>query len=266
VFGFSRGAFTIRLFACMLYRCGVANVHPGGKLMKPDQIDQLAKDAVGAFKLRHTGADVSFRETYGLSSESIAAKCSEPDAWQRAAAEHDSDRLNGQGRVPIRFVGVWDTVDAVGLPFDNLAQFFLRIIRFITKLPGFSWMKIQLLLNLARQVPFFHKTGREWETWGDDDDLHPCIENACHAISIDDERMTFHPVLWLEYKSDGTHKVDCPDTLLSSVRQLWFSGVHANVGGGYPKDHLAYVSLEWMMRHARQADLVFNKYRWQDYH
>jgi len=57
VFGFSRGAFTIRLFAYMLYRCGVANVHPGGKLMKPDQIDRLAKDAVGAFKLRHTSAD-----------------------------------------------------------------------------------------------------------------------------------------------------------------------------------------------------------------
>ena len=154
----------------------------------------------------------------------------------------------------------------MGLPFDNLAQFFLRRIRSITRIPAFSWLKIQLLLNLARRVPFFRKTGREWETWSDDDDLHPCIENACHAISIDDERMTFHPVLWLEYKSDGTHKKDCSNTLLRDVNQVWFSGVHANVGGGYSKDHLAYVSLEWMMRHATQAGLTFNKLRWQNYH
>ena len=51
---------------------------------------------------------------------------------------------------------------------------------------------------------------------------HEKIERACHALSLDDERTTFHPVLWNEK--------DVPKEKLS---QVWFSGVHSNVGGGY---------------------------------
>ncbi|MDA1159215.1 MAG: DUF2235 domain-containing protein, partial [Planctomycetota bacterium] len=85
-------------------------------------------------------------------------------------------------------------------------------------------------------------------------------------MSIDDERKTFHPVLWLEFTSDDTHKIGQSNTLLRKVEQVWFAGVHANVGGGYPKDHLAHVPLQWMMLHARRAGLKFDKETWSEYH
>lgn len=34
------------------------------------------------------------------------------------------------------------------------------------------------------------------------------------------------------------------------VEQVWFTGMHSNVGGGYPKDQLAHVSLNWMIEKA----------------
>ena len=40
---------------------------------------------------------------------------------------------------------------------------------------------------------------------------------------------------------------------------MWFAGVHANVGGGYPKDAMALVSLDWMMGKARACGLQFLK-------
>ena len=63
----------------------------------------------------------------------------------------------------------------------------------------------------------------------------------------DDERRTFHPVLWDE--SDPSDH--------ARVQQVWFPGVHSNVGGGYPKDGLAYVSLEWMVTKAKILGLRF---------
>lgn len=283
LFGFSRGAFTIRLLAYMLYRCGVARVdvdgkyvdgkYVDGKLKTPEQIRRLAKDAVKSFKLRHINADRDFRREYGIASAELAAKCS-PD-WSKAAAEFDSDTLEGQGRVPIHFLGVWDTVDAVGLPFDNVTQLVVRILQFLTRSRLFRLFVGETLLNLVRPIPFFREKGvdgepvcNEWKSWGADDDLHPCIENAFHAMAVDDERKTFHPVLWLEFtskKDKDEYKPDRPDTLLVRVEQVWFAGAHANVGGGYPKDHLAHVPLQWMMLHARQAGLRFDKQTWSEY-
>lgn len=260
LFGFSRGAFTIRLFAFILYRCGLANVRPDNKLMRPEQIESLAKEAIGAFKLRHTKADERFREEHGIDFQTIADTCAYPEAWQKAVGE------DGKGRVPIRFIGVWDTVDAVGLPFDNLSQLLLKVVRGITRLPFMRWLKMMLLLNLARREPLFDHDTERWKTWGEDDDLHPCIEAAYHAMAIDDERRTFHPVLWMELTSDGKSKIEADDTLLKEVDQVWFSGAHANVGGGYPKDHLSYVPLEWMMRHAMNNGLAFNVGRIKEYH
>ncbi|MGH6929415.1 MAG: phospholipase effector Tle1 domain-containing protein, partial [Dongiaceae bacterium] len=43
------------------------------------------------------------------------------------------------------------------------------------------------------------------------------------------------------------------------LQQVWFSGMHSDVGGGYPNDSLAYVSLDWMMREAAAAGLRFRR-------
>lgn len=105
----------------------------------------------------------------------------------------------------------------------------------------------------------FQRHGEDYQKWKDDD-LHEWIENAYHAISIDDERETFHPVMWQEFDSEGRHKTEfkTPTGQERKIEQVWFSGVHSNVGGGYPKDQLAHVSLKWMMTHASQAGLKFD--------
>ncbi len=46
-------------------------------------------------------------------------------------------------------------------------------------------------------------------------------------------------------------------TTAEKVSQVWFAGVHANVGGGYPDDSLAHVSLNWMLDQAKACDLRF---------
>lgn len=74
------------------------------------------------------------------------------------------------------------------------------------------------------------------------------IKSAYHVLALDDARRTFHPMLWDEEK---------PTDATDRLQQVWFSGVHANVGGGYPKDGLAHVSLEWMMGKAQSAGLKF---------
>jgi len=101
---------------------------------------------------------------------------------------------------------VWDTVDGVGLPF-HLSDFVnLTIHRF--KFP--------------------------------DRKLSDCVQHACHALAIDDERHSFHPLLW-----DDNPRVE----------QVWFAGAHSNVGGGYFKQGMSLVTLDWMMAKAEDAGL-----------
>src|SRR5207247_478988 len=125
--------------------------------------------------------------------------------------------------IPIEFIGVWDTVEALGLPVDEMKHTLDR------------WFKLQF---------------RDGEN-----DLHPRIRHACHALSIDDERLTFHPTLFDESFRRGDQVVE----------QVWFPGVHANVGGGYPKDQMSLVALVWMMEKAHACGLEFHQSIWDDY-
>jgi hypothetical protein len=86
-----------------------------------------------------------------------------------------------------------------------------------------------------------------------DRQLSDNVDRACHALALDDARTTFHPVLWSErghnpppLRPDGYCYIE--DERLT---QVWFAGVHSNVGGGYPDDSLSQVSLYWMMREAK---------------
>jgi hypothetical protein len=126
------------------------------------------------------------------------------------------ERYNQSQNTPIErieFLGLWDTVAAYGLPVDEMAR-------------GVS----QWILPLELPDRSF--------------DLR--IERACHALSLDDERTTFHPVL--------CNEKTIPPGKLS---QVWFSGVHSNVGGGYPDDSLAHIPLFWIMKEAEARGLKF---------
>jgi hypothetical protein len=95
------------------------------------------------------------------------------------------------------------------------------------------------------------------------------VEQASHALALDDDRADiFTPILLtrgnlLEECRDGdsggkisTSKLEDQKRLLSdgmmkrlnqTVNEVWFSGAHADVGGGYPNTLLSGVSLNWMI-------------------
>jgi hypothetical protein len=86
---------------------------------------------------------------------------------------------------------------------------------------------------------------------------------ACQALSLDEERTTFHPELWDEQivppsDFDPDKKRHIADEQIS---QVWFAGVHSNVGGGYPDDSLAYIPLVWMLNEAQRCGLKFKSDR-----
>jgi hypothetical protein len=124
----------------------------------------------------------------------------------------------------VEFLGLWDTVAAYGLPIDEMT-------RGVDK-----WIMPLELPNT---------------------EFNPKILKARHALAIDDERATFHPVLWDEDETNtqpsGVERTTDREQLL----QVWFTGMHANVGGGYPDDSLANVSLSWILAEAHQAGLRF---------
>ena len=120
----------------------------------------------------------------------------------------------------IRFVGVWDTVDAYGMPVDEL------------KIAIDEWV---------------------WPMSFADRDPSDRLQTIRHALSLDDERPTFRPVLWNEVLEDRPYPgKEMARRVLSPqrIQQVWFAGAHANVGGGYPDDGLAFTALDWMMEEA----------------
>jgi uncharacterized protein (DUF2235 family) len=84
-----------------------------------------------------------------------------------------------------------------------------------------------------------------------DTSLHPCVKNAFHAVSIDERRAQFLPTLWTN--PDGT-----PRPNDSQIQQVWFSGVHCDVGGSYAESQLSGIALSWMMYKAKERGLVFD--------
>jgi len=189
LFGFSRGAFTVRTLIGLIAACGILNV---------DTLHR-ARDLESAVNKTY--------KVYRKSYRTALAKLflGEPDTSliERFRNEHCRPC-----DVSITFMGVWDTVDAVGLPF-HLSDF----------------------INMV----FYRFKFR-------DHTLSKLVKHACHALAIDDERHSFHPLLWHEGEGDT-----------GRIEQVWFAGAHSNVGGGYPKQGVSLVALEWMMRKAEHT-------------
>ncbi|MGI9271554.1 MAG: DUF2235 domain-containing protein [Woeseiaceae bacterium] len=112
---------------------------------------------------------------------------------------------------PIEFVGAWDTVGALGIP-----------------------------------VPFWG-TLNEREFLFHDTEPSKIVQHARHAVSIDENREDFAPVLWSDKPS-----VD--------IQQVWFAGVHSDVGGGYKERGLGDCAIEWMLTEANKLGLQFESH------
>jgi uncharacterized protein (DUF2235 family) len=115
----------------------------------------------------------------------------------------------------VKMLGVFDTVGALGVP----VPFFASLTQ---------WRRVA-----------FHDTN-----------LSALVENAYHALAIDEQRGPFGPTLWTDVARhpDGT-------ALDRAVEQVWFPGVHSDVGGGYRDKKLADVPFGWMLARAEALGL-----------
>ena len=125
----------------------------------------------------------------------------------------------------IHFIGLWDTVSSVG------------------------WITTPLrLLDMAQ---------------------NSTIQRGRHAVSIDERRCFYQDNLW-----GKPIAVDVPVVLRGKpgaasilaqqdLLQVWFSGVHSDVGGSYPQleSGLANITLKWMIDETRKAGAVFDEPR-----
>ena len=211
LFGFSRGAYTIRALAGMIQYCGIVDV---------------TKDGIGTDKKRLKSRVKACWDQFVAAAfkpfQRDVVRCRNVPTTADATIDEERRRLLGAVMHPeyapygepfIEFVGVWDTVAAVGAPFEELRDIlnFFIPVKFAELVPGSR------------------------------------IKRACHALSIDDERQSFHPELWNEQRTSR------PD----QIKQVWFTGAHSNVGGGYPKQGMSLVALDWMMAEAEQCGLRF---------
>jgi uncharacterized protein (DUF2235 family) len=79
-----------------------------------------------------------------------------------------------------------------------------------------------------------------------DTSLHPDVLNACQALAIDERREEFPPTLWTPPSPPVPGQV---------LEQVWFSGVHCDVGGGYPETGLSDITFSWMTGKATNLGL-----------
>jgi uncharacterized protein (DUF2235 family) len=173
VVGFSRGAYTARSLVGMLRNCG---------LIQPKHLALRVAMAYGIYRTRDDNPD------------SFTAK------MFRSAFCHE---------VKVKFIGVWDTVGALGIPLD-------------------------VLKDLNMKFYEFHDTK-----------LSNIVENAFHAIAVDEHRQDYDVCLWN------------PDSM-QQLEQRWFLGAHCDVGGGYSDRRLSDLTLGWMQDKAMGLGLALN--------
>lgn len=183
LFGFSRGAFTARSLAGLLRNCGI---------LRRDHVNRIHE------------AWALYRERTERPSGATAA------LFRRSYARETQ----------IHFIGVWDTVGALGIPA-----------------PGSSWLQ-----------PSVHRFNRRWAFH--DTELSSWVGAAFHALAIDEQRSAFRPALW--HQQPGAAQQG------QELKQVWFAGVHSDIGGGYKEAGLSDIALLWMVDQARRYGLAFD--------
>ncbi|WP_296417314.1 DUF2235 domain-containing protein [Pseudooctadecabacter sp.] len=204
IFGFSRGAFAARSLVGFIRSAGICG---------RDRLRDIPA-AVARYVSRapetHPRTDESYAFRLGFAPRVVTSL--EERAWR---VKHGH---NTAGVVDLRvaYLGVWDTVKALGLP---------------AALP---------LADRFNRNYTFH-----------DAKLSSMVMAARHAIAIDERRKTFPAMPWDNMEvlnSDNNHFV--PEYL-----QQWFPGNHGSVGGGGSRRGLSSVALNWIMLGAVKAGL-----------
>jgi uncharacterized protein (DUF2235 family) len=188
LFGFSRGAYTVRVLAGFLNLVG---------LLDRKQAN-LSEYALTTYK---KAAD---KNDYKI-------------AWR-------FERIMSTRRPAIRFVGVWDTVSSMIVPRPD--RFYLPSLQ---------------------ELPYT-KT-------------NPLIEIFRQANAIDERRRMFRLNRWNEPQVYKPNPFDPAEPPQQDIKQVWFSGVHSDIGGGYPEadSGAAKFPLQWMIDEAEAAGLLITK-------
>lgn len=225
IYGFSRGAFTARSLAGMLSKVGLLD--KGLENMIPYAYKIYSDD-------RNHGFTEEFKKTYGQDCQ-------------------------------IKLVGVFDTVGALIGPKICLVTgiFVTAVLGYL----GFPVLNTYLNLNFLGQgfLPYFGAVlavlifrghiGRfiERTVLGShhfhDTALSHKVDVGLHALAIDEKRWLFSPVRWNLTNKAPNQKIE----------QVWFSGVHIDVGGFDPKlSQTSDNALLWMISHSEKAGLKFD--------
>jgi uncharacterized protein (DUF2235 family) len=208
VFGFSRGAFTARSFVGLIRNCGI---------MSRRSLPQIA-DAVHLYQSRDETSQPGSEKTRQFRLQHCPNLCLPLDReWRTAVGAVDG--LDQAIDLRIEYLGVWDTVGALGVP---------------------GRLKALLFLNRKLQ---FHDT-----------QLSSFVKRARHAVSADEQRRTFEPTLWSNLDDLNAGLTDG-----SRYEQMIFPGVHSGVGGGGPIRGLSDGALEWIYRGAEKEGLAFDR-------
>ena len=190
LFGFSRGAYTVRCLGGVLATSGIARTDRGQPI-------STGKEGTGARRRRK------------IAEEAVAAYKIK-DAAERKRAGADFAAKYAAAPVVPDVVGVFDTVRSLGLP------------------------------GVVNAV-------NPWRHEFHDTELSVRVPVGLHALSIDENRDAFSPVLWDDVDAEGRAAGQV-------IEQVWFPGAHSDIGGGYDDDwRLADLSLDWMLSRLRDV-------------
>jgi uncharacterized protein (DUF2235 family) len=209
LFGFSRGAYTARSLCGFIKAAGLLD-QPSAKDVWRAYMDRYVTAA-------HASAGVVARP-FGWDVDKIRGWLVEKagDAVGRLGA--DVATLPTHGDVKIKFIGVYDTVGALGVPIPAAA-------------------------HVNEPIVGFHNT-----TLGD------TVENAVQALAVDEKRGPYVPAVW-------TQAANAVALAGQSVLQVWFPGVHSDIGGGYHDKGIGDITWDFMMRQAADRGLVIDPVR-----
>lgn len=269
LFGFSRGAYTVRCVAGVLNLCGIPTAGANGAPLprRGPAARAIAEEAVSEVYEHGAGKP---REKFEDEREEQA---------RRFRAKYQSD-LEGKSNVVPYFIGVFDTVASLGAA--GIRKWILRgvlgvaitcaalAVAYLISLFGtqYWWTFLFTVLTLAafvggsmvhsryRVICDFPALGKSrwhlagWKSGFYDKYLDPRVRFGRHALAIDETRRDFARVPWASKNAKPERLPGEPEWL----RQIWFSGNHSDIGGSYPEDEsrLSDIALQWMIEQTEE--------------
>ena len=282
IFGFSRGAYTARSLANVLNLCGVPTNDAGGGPVPRYGPELRTIAAEGVRKVYNHGAGAK-RERFEAERETLAARFRAKFGSQGTGSDGE-----GQGNVQPDFVGVFDTVAALGsrtasaialagmlllagltLVVRSLAPWWATAITALLPLSALYWFATSFWSqvksfadDMALGKPWWH-----WRRWGYrlghfhlawwsgkhyDRYADREVGFLRHAQAIDEDRARFPRVGWGRPSDLHWHKERGREDWLV---QTWFAGNHSDIGGSYPEEEsrLSDIALRWMVQELKAA-------------